>query len=153
MGRLRARAPGIGSKLYTPSWGGLGCGADVASPRPHNRAHDHADNLEVRALWSASSGVVIQLVPYWLGDDTFCSRGQAMRAVPECLIAHCRDARVALRAYGRRQPPPFRRCAIDIKTLAMVEMGAGYRATAKSGMPAHWRLPAKHTAHRRRGCH
>ena len=40
---------------------------------------------------------------------------------------------------------PFRRRAIDIKTLAMVAMGAGYRATAKSGLPRHWRPPARHT--------
>ena len=40
---------------------------------------------------------------------------------------------------------PFRRRAINIKTLAMVAMGAGYRATAKSSLPKHWRPPAKHT--------
>ena len=40
---------------------------------------------------------------------------------------------------------PFRRRAIDVKTLAMVAMGAGYRATAKSSLPKHWRPPAKHT--------
>ena len=40
---------------------------------------------------------------------------------------------------------PFRRRAIDIKTMAMVAMGAGYRATAKSSLPKHWRPPAKHT--------
>ena len=40
---------------------------------------------------------------------------------------------------------PFRRRAIDIKTLAMVAMGAGYRATAKSSLPKHWRPCAKHT--------
>ena len=40
---------------------------------------------------------------------------------------------------------PFRRRAIDIKTLAMVAMGAGYRATTKSSLPEHWRPPVKHT--------
>ena len=40
---------------------------------------------------------------------------------------------------------PFRRRAIDIKTLAMVAMGAGYRATAKSSLPKHWRPQAPHT--------
>ena len=40
---------------------------------------------------------------------------------------------------------PFRRRAIDIKTMAMVAMGAGYRATTKSSLPKHWRPPAKHT--------
>ena len=40
---------------------------------------------------------------------------------------------------------PFRRRAIDIKTLALVAMGAGYRATAKSSLPKHWRPRAKHT--------
>ena len=40
---------------------------------------------------------------------------------------------------------PFRRRAIDIKTMAMVAMGAGYRATAKSSLPKHWRPRAKHT--------
>ena len=40
---------------------------------------------------------------------------------------------------------PFRRRAIIIKTLAMVAMGAGYRATAKSSLPKHWRPPARHT--------
>ena len=27
----------------------------------------------------------------------------------------------------------------------MVAMGAGYRATAKSSLPKHWRPPARHT--------
>ena len=40
---------------------------------------------------------------------------------------------------------PFRRRAINIKTLAMVAMGAGYRATANSSLPKHWRPPARHT--------
>lgn len=40
---------------------------------------------------------------------------------------------------------PFRRRAIDVKTLAMVAMGAGYRATTKSGLPRHWRPRARHT--------
>ena len=40
---------------------------------------------------------------------------------------------------------PFRRCAIDVKTLAMVGMGAGYRATTKSSLPRHWCPRAKHT--------
>ena len=39
----------------------------------------------------------------------------------------------------------FRRRAIDIKTLAMVAMGAGYRATARSMMPRHWRPRTPHT--------
>ena len=41
---------------------------------------------------------------------------------------------------------PFRRRAVDLKTLAMVAMGAGYRATAKARMPRHWR-PARHHSH------
>ena len=40
---------------------------------------------------------------------------------------------------------PFRHRAIDVKTLAMVAMGAGYRATTKSSLPRHWRPRAKHT--------
>ena len=40
---------------------------------------------------------------------------------------------------------PFRRRAIDVKTLAMVAMGAGYQATTKSSLPRHWRPRAKHT--------
>ena len=40
---------------------------------------------------------------------------------------------------------PFRRRAIDLKTLAMVAMGAGYRTTTKSRLPKHWRPPATHT--------
>ena len=40
---------------------------------------------------------------------------------------------------------PFRRRAIDIKTLAMVAMGTGYRATVKSSLPGHWRATTKHT--------
>ena len=40
---------------------------------------------------------------------------------------------------------PFRRRAIDVKTLAMVAMGAGYRATTKSSLPRHWRPRAEHT--------
>ena len=40
---------------------------------------------------------------------------------------------------------PFRRRAIDVKTLAMVAIGRGYRSTTKSTMPKHWRPPTKHT--------
>ena len=43
---------------------------------------------------------------------------------------------------------PFRHRAIDTKTLAMVAMGTmgtGYRATARSSLPKHWRPQAKHT--------
>ena len=40
---------------------------------------------------------------------------------------------------------PFRRRGLDIKTVAMVAMGAGYRATAKSTLPKHWRPRAPHT--------
>ena len=40
---------------------------------------------------------------------------------------------------------PFRRRAIDVKTLAMVSMGAGYRATTKGSLPRQWRPRAKHT--------
>ena len=40
---------------------------------------------------------------------------------------------------------PFRRRAIDIKTLAMVAKGGGYRATTKSSLPKHWLPKAKHT--------
>ena len=40
---------------------------------------------------------------------------------------------------------PLRRRAIDLKTLAMVAMGAGYRTTTKSRLPKHWRPPATHT--------
>ena len=40
---------------------------------------------------------------------------------------------------------PFRRRAIDLKTLAMVAMGAGYRTTTKSRLPRHWRPPGEHT--------
>ena len=40
---------------------------------------------------------------------------------------------------------PFRRRGLDIKTLAMVAMGAGYRQTAKSALPRHWRPTTPHT--------
>ena len=40
---------------------------------------------------------------------------------------------------------PFRRRVIDIKTLAMVAMGAGYRPTMKSNLPKHWLPRARHT--------
>ena len=40
---------------------------------------------------------------------------------------------------------PFRRRAIDVKTLAMVAMGAGYQATKKASLPKHWRAVAAHT--------
>ena len=34
---------------------------------------------------------------------------------------------------------PFRRRCIDLRTLAMVAMGAGYREGGKTTMPQHWR--------------
>ena len=34
---------------------------------------------------------------------------------------------------------PFRRRCIDLRTLAMVAMGAGYREAGKTSMPQHWR--------------
>ena len=40
---------------------------------------------------------------------------------------------------------PFLRRAIDIKTLAMVVMGAGYCAATKARMPGHWRPPGGHS--------
>ena len=40
---------------------------------------------------------------------------------------------------------PFRRRGLDIKTVAMVAMGAGYRQTAKSTLPHHWRPTTPHT--------
>ena len=40
---------------------------------------------------------------------------------------------------------PFRRRGLDIKTLAMVAMGAGYRQSAKSTLPRHWRPTTPHT--------
>ena len=40
---------------------------------------------------------------------------------------------------------PFRRRAIDIKTLAMVAMGKGYRSAAKANMPRHWHAVGRHT--------
>ena len=39
------------------------------------------------------------------------SRFRAMRAMPERVLARSRDARVALRAFGRREPPPFPQAA------------------------------------------
>ena len=49
--------------------------------------------------------------------------------------------------YSRRSvgDDPFRRRATDVKTLAMVAMGAGYRATTKSNLPRHWRRATNHT--------
>ena len=40
---------------------------------------------------------------------------------------------------------PFRRRAIDIKTLAMVAMGSGYRPTMRTNLPKHWLPRARHT--------
>ena len=40
---------------------------------------------------------------------------------------------------------PFRRRAIDVKTLAMVAMGRGYRTAVKARMPRHWHAVSKHT--------
>ena len=40
---------------------------------------------------------------------------------------------------------PFRRRAIDVKTLAMVAMGKGYRTAVKARMPTHWHAVSKHT--------
>ena len=34
---------------------------------------------------------------------------------------------------------PFRRRCVDLRTLAMVAMGAGYREAGKTSMPQHWR--------------
>ena len=34
---------------------------------------------------------------------------------------------------------PFRRRCVDLRTLAMVAMGAGYREGGKTSMPQHWR--------------
>ena len=39
----------------------------------------------------------------------------------------------------------FRRRAIDIKTLAMVAMGDGYRTAVKARMPRHWHAVSEHT--------
>ena len=39
----------------------------------------------------------------------------------------------------------FRRRAIDVKTLAMVAMGKGYRRAVKARMPRHWHAVARHT--------
>ena len=39
----------------------------------------------------------------------------------------------------------FRRRAIDVKTLAMVAMGKGYRRAMKARMPRHWHAVARHT--------
>ena len=40
---------------------------------------------------------------------------------------------------------PFRRRWLDLKTVAMIAMGAGYRAIAKSTLPRHWRSRTPHT--------
>ena len=40
---------------------------------------------------------------------------------------------------------PFRRRAIDIKTLAMTAMGQGYCGAVKARMPTHWHAVAQHT--------
>ena len=40
---------------------------------------------------------------------------------------------------------PFRRRAIDVKTLAMVALGTGYTGAQRSCMPRHWRSSAPHT--------
>ena len=40
---------------------------------------------------------------------------------------------------------PFRRRVIDIKTLIMVAMGAGYRPTMRTNLPKHWLPQARHT--------
>ena len=59
------------------------------------------------ACLSASSGVLTQPVPYRMDEEPDRSRFRAMRAMPERVLARSRDARVALRAFGRREPPPF----------------------------------------------
>ena len=40
---------------------------------------------------------------------------------------------------------PFRRRVIDVKTLIMVAMGAGYRPTMRTNLPKHWLPRARHT--------
>ena len=40
---------------------------------------------------------------------------------------------------------PFRRRGLDIKTVALVAMGAGYQASAKATLPKHWRPNTPHT--------
>ena len=46
---------------------------------------------------------------------------------------------------GRVGADPFRRRAIDVKTLAMVAMGKGDRTAVKARMPRHWHAVARHT--------
>ena len=46
------------------------------------------------------------------------------------------------------RPVASRRCAIDVKTLAMVAMvamGRGYCTAVKARMPRHWHAVSKHT--------
>ena len=40
---------------------------------------------------------------------------------------------------------PFRRRVIDVKTLIMVAMGAGYRPTMRTNLPKRWLPQARHT--------
>ena len=47
---------------------------------------------------------------------------------------------------------PFRRRAIDVKTLAMVATEAGYGATTKSRLPKHWRPAGPAHSRRTRRC-
>ena len=55
-----------------------------------------------------------------------------------------RDVGPVVSAPIRRRRSPPSPCDRH-QTLAMVAMGAGYRATAKSSLPKHWRPRAKHT--------
>ena len=43
---------------------------------------------------------------------------------------------------------PFRRRCVDLRTLVMVAMGAGYREAGKTSMPQHWRCGTGTHAHR-----
>ena len=86
--------------------------------------------------------------------------GQAMRGFHTWVLAHARTVgtpvMVAYPAafdamwvqwYLHRfvGEDPFRRRAIDVKTLAMVAMGERYRTAVKARMPRHWHAVARHT--------
>ena len=86
--------------------------------------------------------------------------GQAMRGFNTWVLAHAKTVgtpvMVAYPAafdtmwiewylYRFVGDSPFRRRAIDIKTLAMVAMGKGYRTAVKARMPRHWHAVVRHT--------
>ena len=76
-------------------------------------------------------------------------KGPADQGRRHAAARHQLDLRVApLHLHDRfGDASPFRRRCIDLRTLVMVAMGAGYRVASKTTMPQHWRTATGHHSH------